>query len=215
MVDVGAGTIDISVFNVHEENKEPRYPIFAKALMPLGTHYLMKHRAEKWAGDAFNHWNVQDRTPSRDEFASLGGIPIEQVKSIDESFSSKFGKALSDLLKYSKECRYPKSPCWSEGIPTFLCGGGGKVDVYFEKLQGIEENRNHSRQIRLKKLPKPKRLEAPSITDDDYHRLMVAYGLSFNASDLGDIIKDSEVEDDRLLKMGIDLYDKFIDKDMV
>jgi len=51
MIDVGAGTIDISVFNVFESEGEHRFPIFAKALRPLGTYYLMRHRAEKVRND--------------------------------------------------------------------------------------------------------------------------------------------------------------------
>jgi hypothetical protein len=44
---------------------------------------------------------------------------------------------------------------------------------------------------------------------------MVAYGLSFNALDIGVIIRDSEIEDVRAQEKGIDLCDRYIDKDMV
>jgi hypothetical protein len=67
-------------------------------------------------------------------------------------------------------------------------------------LKRIERNRDHSRRIRFEKLPKPERLMAPYILDDGYDRLMVAYGLSFNALDIGVIIRDSEVEDVRRRK---------------
>jgi len=56
---------------------------------------------------------------------------------------------------------------------------------------------------------------APYILDDGYDRLMVAYGLSFNALDIGVIIRDSEIEDVRAQEKGIDLCDRYIDKDMV
>jgi hypothetical protein len=217
MMDVGAGTIDISVFNVFEseEEREHRFPIFAKALKPLGTFYLMRHRVEKAPNDVLYQWNVEERTPSRNEFASSVNISVEKVKEIDEEFCLTIGKTLGDLLKYSKECRYPNSIRWREGIPTFLCGGGGKVDVYMNLLERIEQNRDHSRRIRLERLPKPERLMAPYILDDGYDRLMVAYGLSFNALDIGVIIRDSEVEDVRAQKKGIDLCNRYIDKDMV
>jgi len=225
IMDVGAGTIDISVFNVFKSEGENQgdfkseeehwFPIFAKALRPLGTYYLMRHRVEKVQKDVVYKWNFEERTPSRNEFASAVKISVEKVKEIDEKFCSTIGKTLGDLLKYSKECRYPNSICWREGIPTFLCGGGGKVDVYMGLLKRIERNRDHSRRIRLEKLPKPERLMAPYILDDGYDRLMVAYGLSFNALDIGVIIRDSEIEDVRAQEKGIDLCDRYIDKDMV
>lgn len=225
MMDVGAGTIDISVFNVvksEEENQggfyseeEHRFPIFAKALKPLGTYYLMRHRVEKVQKEIAYKWNFGERIPSRNEFASALKISLEQVKEIDEKFCSTIGKTIGDLLKYSKEYRYPNSIRWQEGLPTFLCGGGGKVDVYKDLLQRIEQNRTHSRRVRLEKLPKPERLNAPYILEDGYDRLMVAYGLSFNALDIGRIIRDSEIEDVRAQEKGIDLCDRYIDKDMV
>lgn len=215
IVDVGAGTVDISIFNVHESDGDDLFPIFAKAVKPLGTHYLMKHRKNKLPVSANVIWSVQDRTPSQVMFMQALKIPMKQLSEIDNDFTKNIGITVRDLLKYTKECRYPRSPRWQDGVPTFLCGGGGKVDVYSE-LIGRFENNNHAYKIRVEKLPQPQRLSAPHLPSDSYDRLSVAYGLSYNAMDIGRIIQANEIEDCKIPHKDSDRYSgSFVSKDDV
>ncbi|MDD2732651.1 MAG: hypothetical protein PHF56_01820 [Desulfuromonadaceae bacterium] len=196
IVDVGAGTVDISIFNVHVSDGDDLFPIFAKAVKPLGTNYLMKHRNNKLPAGANIIWSLQERTPSQSELLQVLKIPMKQLNEIDNDFTKQIGTTVRELLKYTKESRYPGSRRWQEGVPTFLCGGGGKVEVYSEII-GRFENGNHAYKIRVERLPKPQRLTAPQLPDNSYDRLSVAYGLSYNAFDIGQIIQASEIEDVR------------------
>ena len=110
-------------------------------------------------------------------------------------FSIEVGKVLRQQVQYTKECRYPTSPKWQEGVPTFLCGGGGKVDFYRKLIKEIESNKNHYYKIKLQRLPKPERLQGSGLVEDEFELLSVAYGLSFNALDIGQIIRANEIED--------------------
>lgn len=215
MVDVGAGTVDISIFNVHEADGDDIFPIFAKAVKPFGTHFLMKHRENKLPSGVNVKWSVHDRTPSQGEFLQKVNIPMKQLNEIDNNFTMDIGSTVRDLLKHTKEKRYPRSPRWQCGVPTFLCGGGGKVDVYSE-LIGRFENSNHTYKIKIEKLPQPQRLSAPLLPDNSYDRLSVAYGLSHNAMDIGSIIQASEVKDCNIYLQDRDPYaDNFVSMDDV
>lgn len=195
MVDIGAGTVDISIFNVHESDEEDVvYPIFEKAVKPLGTNYLMHHRGSKlFAGQNFK-LSGQDKTPSQQEFVQTFQIPFKQLSDIDKEFTKHIGLTMRELLKSTKDRRYPKSPCWQTGIPTFLCGGGGRVDVYDEVVRRLE-NPDQAYKIKVLKLPQPDRISAPKLPSGCYDRLSVAYGLSFNAFDIGRVIPAHEIED--------------------
>ena len=215
MVDVGAGTVDISIFNVHEADGDDIFPVFAKAVKPFGTHYLMKHRENKLPSGVNVKWSLHDKTPSQGEFLQKVKIPLKQLKEIDNNFTMDIGTKVRDLLKYTKEKRYPCSPRWQCGVPTFLCGGGGKVDVYSE-LIGRFENSNHTYRIKLEQLPQPQRLSAPQLPTGSYDRLSVAYGLSHNALDIGRIIQANEIDDHNIPPNNPDPYaDNFVRMDDV
>ena len=64
-------------------------------------------------------------------------------------------------------------------------------------------------------LPKPPNLETADIPPRDYHRMSVAYGLSFSRIDIGEIIPPAAIDD--LVQNSVirDLSDRFIDMDMV
>ena len=64
-----------------------------------------------------------------------------------------------------------------------------------------------------KDIPKPETLLAEGLYARDYHRLSVAYGLSFSFDDIGKIVPPSEIGDIPLVKTNRK-YD-FIAKEMV
>jgi len=215
MVDVGAGTVDISIFNVYESEGDDIFPIFAKAVKLLGTHFLMTHRNSRIPAGAKINWSVQDRTPSQTEFSQACRIQSKQLTVIDNDFIKQLGTTVRDLLKYTKEFRYPCSPRWQDGIPTFLCGGGARVDVYSEIIRRFENN-NHAYKVRVEKLPLPQRLNAPEMSENSYTRLSVAYGLSHNAMDIGRIIQANDISDDRTPPRDPDPYSgRYVSKDDV
>jgi len=213
IVDVGAGTVDISIFNVYESEGDDIFPIFAKAVKLLGTHFLMVNRNSRIPTGAKVKWSVQDRTPSQTEFSQASRIQLKQLTVIDNDFIKQLGTAVRDLLKYTKEFRYPCSPHWQDGIPTFLCGGGASVDVYSEIIRRFENN-NHAYKVRVEKLPQPQRLNAPEMPENSYTRLSVAYGLSHNAMDIGRIIPANDISDDRTPPRDSDPFSgKYVSKD--
>lgn len=193
-VDVGAGTLDVTVFNVHEEDKEDKFPIFAKAVERLGTRFLTRHRIEGTSFREEKKFAPFAPVPAKEQFARLMNTTVSALIEIDEPFRNRVSRVVGELLDYTKRKRYPMSTRWSNGIPIFLCGGGANCDFYAEIFHP-ENGKLLGFPLRMMKLPRPDQLEANAISSVDYDRISVAYGLSFDPYDIGEIVRESDVSD--------------------
>lgn len=77
-------------------------------------------------------------------------------------------------------------------LPFFLCGGGSQLSFYKSMSSEIVDDGRPCK-YRAMTLPTPTRLDSIGIQSTDYHRLSVAYGLSFDKYDIGKIVPESEV----------------------
>lgn len=208
MVDVGAGTVDISTFNVHDDNVSGSdvLPVFAARVVRLGTHYLMACRLYQAAEVT---WSDTLAIPSAAVLARELGCEEGVLQARDEVFCTEVAGTLRQVLHYTKRERYRLSPHWSSGIPTFLCGGGGSVSVYRQavSMSGFP--------LQPVVLGKPSRLKARDVDDLGFGRLSIAYGLSFGFEDLGNLRPAGEVPDDVPVEPGRDMSDDFVSKDRV
>jgi len=97
-----------------------------------------------------------------------------------------------------KKRRDPNSPRWKEGIPTFLCGGGSASDLYHDLLSDLSSELpdfyTGAAGLEKHELPKPKELEA-DVDETNFHRLAVAWGLSYPEYDIGSITRPGDIED--------------------
>ena len=99
-----------------------------------------------------------------------------------------------EKLDYVKAKRYLLSSKWKEGIPCFLCGAGKKAEFYSRLFGEMQDNPN-PHLIAVRNLPEPINLEAGQIPEDSYDRISVSYGLSHDPLDIGEIVKEGDVED--------------------
>jgi hypothetical protein len=194
LVDIGAGTLDATVFNVHEQDDEDRFPIFAKGVQPFGTRFLIRHRTQGTSFGDRKEFAPFASVPDKESFAKILGLKPNLIDEKDKPFLAKITKMVGDLLRRTKMVRHPMSPRWSEGVPLFLCGGGANCDFYAELFRAPDGNLAGYPVLPMK-LPKPEQLEAEGISGTDYDRISVAYGLSFDPFDIGEIIREDEVED--------------------
>jgi hypothetical protein len=93
-------------------------------------------------------------------------------------------------------CRATKEAQWrgEANLPFFVCGGGANIPLYAELPQqawrGLLQNQS---QVKIRNLPKPEKFRTPDMADGDFHRLAVAWGLSY--PDLGNIALPKGIED--------------------
>ena len=159
-------------------------PRFSRSVTKLGAHFLIMHRlklAETKAGSSLADF---DPLPSSEQFAREIGVTHKALYDHDIEFRRRVYAAVGEQLRITKAEMYKKSPRWKTGVPVFLTGGGANIDFYQEVLRKFQHE--DKLKITLQTLPKPTNLNAPGLEEQEYGRLSVAYGLSFDPDDLGE-----------------------------
>jgi hypothetical protein len=87
---------------------------------------------------------------------------------------------------------------YTTGISTFFCGGGSLLPFYntlllAEANKFLKMNYDHRMPFVLKEIPRPTSLIAPHYHTKHFHRLAVAFGLSYPAGDLGKILSAPKI----------------------
>lgn len=214
MIDVGSGTLDVTVFNVVKKETGDLFPIFDRAVCPLGTRYLLQRRFEILKPSDIITVSPFDDLPSNGHIAEQCGITVERLTKVDQPFRKDIGKCIGDTLRYTKKNRYPLSRNWECGLPTFFCGGGASSEFYASLLDTYKQ-RPPPYRLQFSNLPYPEDLEAPLLGDIAYNRLTVAYGLSFDPFEFGKIMRKDEIEDIVDDTLNRDYSDRMITKDMI
>ncbi len=220
LVDVGASTLDVTCFRLHSHDHEDVYPIFFATVQRLGGFELFHHRADvvrNLITTAIDHYTqeMDGVTEPKNLLKLKFGLDEEEQLDEDRDFGNEVGTAIWRVIAETKSKKVPMAQEWVTSLPTFLCGGASRIDIYSQALKRIDENRNWQGSLDVKELTLPQSVRAPGISPALRQRLMVAYGLSFNQFDFGDLIPPSgipEPEDDEHRKQ---YTDSFVTKDMV
>ena len=213
LVDIGAGTLDLAIFNVHTSDGEDKFPIFTKIVKHLGTQFFIQNRLKNHAQPGWKP-SPYENVPSATEFEKRLSLSSDELKEIDKPFQKKIKDLITEKITYTKNKRVPKG--WNKnGTPTFLCGGGAKVDCYRKVFSELEQRSGSGAKgktpqwreifskseqypglplkIRLLSLAtKPEDLNAEGVA---YDRLSVAYGLSLYPDNIAEIIKSQDIKD--------------------
>ena len=227
LIDIGASTIDISGFILHDRDREDRYSFLTSDLDFLGAYYCHKERVKK-IQEYVNRWfshlarrqdlimpvepTIADYFPKYEDFGPNG------EKDILSEFYEKCRIIIHRTLKSLRKERDPLSENWKLGLPIFLCGGGKALPIYrqvLEELNGFWQTNMDTKGFEIRSLPKPSNLVADGLSEKNFDRFAVAYGLSYPYYDVGEITPPGKIQNvfiDRTPK-----YDhiEFISKDMV
>ena len=201
LIDVGAGTLDITTFNIYKdpETKEDLYPIFAQEVQSIGARFLLEHR-EKYLIYRKDAPSSFQSIPDNQSVADNAGIDLEKLDKIDDPFRKRITDLIREVMKYTKDYRHKDPYQWDSGVSTFYCGGGSSSDFYRNIFHQFEGERPPYK-IEELYLETPDDLHAPELPIGSYDRLSVAYGLSYDPFDIGEIRKKSEVPDDTVAKV--------------
>jgi len=210
LVDIGAGTVDVTTFNVHSEKGDDVYPIFAAKVLRLGTHFLLNEILVSTERPV--EWDDSQPFPSVDVIVDRLRVDAAVLKGKMKKATSRFVGAIGDVLEKTKRNRYRRSPHWTDGIPVFICGGGANVPFYRNALGRL--NRPTEYPMRVIQMERPNILKAPGLNATDFHRLSVAYGLSFDAFDIGRIRPIDDTPDDDPPPAGPSYTDAYVSKDL-
>lgn len=212
MIDIGAGTLDVVLFNIIDDEGDYRYPIFTKSVRPLGTHYLIQHRIAQSGVNSWV-WRPQDKVPSNSHVCEKLALSEDQLDEVDAPFRSNVRTVVSEQFSYTKVKRYPSSDKWQAGLPVFVSGGGANTEFFTEALGKVLSKTDAWYAIKAKN-PLPGDLAG--INENVWSRLSVAYGLSLDPFDIGELVSPGNIEDQDINKEKANKYKKrYIGKDMV
>lgn len=192
MVDVGAGTVDATVFIVHWDKLENKYPILASSVARLGTIHLANACCEGL--NASSNWRPvpHELFPTRREFAEKIDVTEANIEQTECKIRRPIINLVHDVFERSKEKRMSVSV-----MPLMLCGGGARIEFYRDVVDVLTLP-HFGYPFRKSTLPElTDVLDAPDLQGNDGDRLSVAYGLTF---DLGIITNPDPIEEKKINK---------------
>jgi hypothetical protein len=203
LVDIGAGTTDITSFILYPYQDNDSYNLLTAEVERYGALVLHKYRLnkiksilERKLGNLSHSIDGMSPLPKANDY-----LPSKQelnLDSIDDEFIKNFKNILKQVVIATKHRKDPNSDHWRSGLPVFLCGGGSQLEIYKNAIAACSETliqTIHIAGFDIKNIPKPEGLEAPGLLEKNYHRLAVAYGLSHTADDIGRVIPPRQMKD--------------------
>ncbi len=209
MIDIGARTLDIASFNLHSDEGEDRYPLLIADVQPLGA-YVCHIESTKTImnylfQDAVNKYRDMI-VPLPIHFDEYFGdiesrlIEIQKKQNMETSFDFfiKCKKMILMNITKLKTRRDPNSNNWKEGLPVFISGGGKHLKIYrkvLELAQNILINQYNMSHFNFKEIRIPHNLHIPENFKKQYYRFTVAYGLSFEKENIGEMKGPRKIKD--------------------
>lgn len=212
LVDVGAGTLDVTMFNVFQpplpanDNDveeaglatampaaDTRFPIWDARVERLGSHYLAIARSLATGRPRDDLAEVGEKVESLQAYCHRTGADLEGVQLMEKQFSRAVSGEVAGVIRTTKVERYSRFPWQRTAVPTFICGGGARYPLYERAVQ--DAARRFPVMLEHLPLPVPESLRNQGIGDNLFDRLSVAYGLSFEPPDIGEVVPSHQIED--------------------
>lgn len=192
LVDIGAGTLDVSFFNVATHQGETRLVVFASEVEHLGAHYLIAALAGRGAR---NEWDDGDSSLSDMDVAVKAVCPVADVSDrrslFMRSVARRFNRATNEARRM-----YSTSPAFrgEEPLRVFMCGGGARIRSFQRRFEKIKRDARGPFNIdyQLSELVRPRDMVGQFQAGFD--RLSVAYGLSQIPYNLGVLVRSVTLE---------------------
>ncbi len=202
-VDIGAGTIDTSIFRYFRDGKGAQRPPYAADVSRMLGAAQLEIRASKKSEisarklkeikENYKNLSELDRKKFTKEISSLKSASKEITEETIKSLKVVFRQA------YEKEKNVER---WKD-LKLILGGGGSKLKCYREagsQAFSLTESKNTiPPQITI--LPKPVDFQMHGLPETEFHRFSVAYGLTFDISKLPKVIFAKDVRPVKDLKL--------------
>lgn len=201
IVDVGAGTVDSSLFHVYRDKKMSwNFEMYTKAVESNGSINLHRHRLNWWEKALLRFYPERVDLLKAIKNADSRSDCMTHIPDFFRNYFSKssihfdspdidpdtwfFKKRVKEQIFHktyaaAKIQQHLQSDELKE-MPTFLCGGGMLMPFYQQLNNELGKAHPNASWLKAKRMEmsQPRKMLAPSILTTDYHRLSVAYGLS-------------------------------------
>lgn len=208
LIDVGGSTVDASYFVITGTDTEPQYNVYSACVLTKGALVLHQQRI-LWLREILKRANINDidilnylddveeldtwlsKLPeSVHDYISSVDFAIE--KDMDRFFTNDLGFKLGK--KVVNEGR-KKSGINQEfkDIPLFFCGGASSLWLYKKYADVVNNNKNYAVNFIPQKLNIPNNFIAKNLSNNDFHRLSVAFGLAHDIDELTSIVLPKDI----------------------
>ncbi len=221
LVDIGASTVDVSMFNLFRRDGETKYSILWADIKRLGVHILFQNRLKLLPSEAKL---IVEKNYKQDEFIGpmlnlYNIIPdqyIHYLQSADNDFSKLFRSLVGNVVLKVKKEQNPNAPEWKSGVPVFMTGGGSGLDLFHNGIESAFSFINNCgiEDPEFKKLPLPPDLNIPNQPPSIILRFNIAYGLSFRETDIGEIRAHETIEAISKYEFPVDYSYRYTSKEM-
>ena len=222
IIDVGASTLDIAGFELYEREGKDNYSLIETQVRRLGAYRCHLARLKEIKRRILQSYAFQQiftdpsyRVPQKlNEY-----LPLANKDWFDEQhfeFRKKVMRCIGYTINALKNESDPLAKAWENGLPIFLCGGGQFVDLYQSVLEDIKvcwQKSNPNVRFKISRLDlKPMNFNGHGV---DFHRLAVAYGLSFPLMEFGDIRPKPKARKIKVVSSKDNYEDNYIRKEDV
>jgi hypothetical protein len=207
LMDIGAMTVDLAGFAIFERDGVDRYACYGTNVSHAGVQNLHRNRIQfllsalegkPLEGETFARLTMAMRKmedPAQPVPRTLRPYLSGQLRTLvttpegpDAEMAERCRQALQAQLSALWKQKTAHQRSWAEGLPIFMCGGGCTQPVYQQAVREVSARWQAFAGVgafRLFTLAPPADLVAPRLAPEFYHRLSVAYGLTFPAEEVG------------------------------
>ncbi len=192
-IDVGAGTLDASIFRLYSADEGPQLSFYAATVLKFGAAHLESIASRQLAERATGWFRS-----IKESRASVGSaqflLPEEAgkfLKNANDWIEDKVKMGLQQLLKDAFTKEQHAKP-W-QNLQLLIGGGGSKVPIYTNASKSAFGGL--ARNLASGVLPVPQDFNLNGLPGEAFHRFAVAYGLSFNDVNLADINLPAQVSE--------------------
>jgi hypothetical protein len=207
LIDAGASTLDVCGFILSERRGEHRYILLTAIVERRGVHELHQTRLRDL--EARGVTSSLRNLCLADPFVTIPESVVSYLDSsdrsdtrgvqvIDSAFVAGCIEQIMACLIHVRTKRDPHSRNWESGVPVFLSGGGAHMEFYKGAAKQASfrcERHFQVSPLNIRRLPVPSQLANDDINEELFLRMAVAYGLSFDSFDIGEIVPPHEVID--------------------
>jgi hypothetical protein len=192
-LDVGAGTLDASIFRLYSGDDGPQLSFYAAAVLRFGAAHLESIASRQLAERATGWFKS-----IKENRASVGSaeflLPEEAgvfLENANNWIEERVTRGLQRLLKEAFQKERQARP-WQD-LQLMIGGGGAKVPIYTEASKAAFSRLAENMAYGL--LPVPQDFNLMGLPNQVFHRFAVAYGLSFDVPNLADIHLPAQISE--------------------
>lgn len=222
LMDVGASTVDVSMFNLFKRDGEIKYSILWAELGRYGVLSQLITRLNSLPSGIKDRVSInlnldQCTDPLPDIYHYLSDDERHSMVKTDLTFTRELRNLIGRVIVKVKIDQNPNDSTWGNGIPIFITGGGSEIDYYKEILLSkfLELSNMKIGYPNIVDLPNLEDLEIGDQSLSVIKRFSSAYGLSYRESDIGTIIGAGSIEAISKYEFVVDYSDRYIDKDFI